>query len=572
MNADALLHWLLRTSIEASILILAVLGLRMMLGTRLSPAWRIGLWMLVGMKLILPAFIPAGFGLGGWFPRSASMANAYSPDLPSASSFATPAITPTAPIQVVASGLPTHSRSDISQASDIRLPPFVIRHFALAAWLMGSAAVLLMAFARQRRFDSVLRRRPRTTSPYLRALVASLVHKAGVKKPVSLVLMPAGTTPAMVGIRQPKLLLPEDWESRFDDRSLRHVVLHELLHVKQRDLFWNWAAIAVQALHWFNPLVWFVVSRFQADRELRCDAGALALLSPAERLDYGHTLLRIQETFFAPPAIAGLAPCVRNHPTLRQRILMITHPTTRQPVLQMLLVLTLSVLVCYSFTTARAQEKEVPPKVREGETIKKPGASDTSEKSDKKPAMKDGEREGGTKKPGMRDGEGGVKKPGTGEGDGTKKTGARDGEGGKPSAEREGGTKKTGMKDGEKPRTGERDGEKPRTGEGDGEKPRTGSRDGEGSIKVRKGEGDSASVKSSEVITMHVTASGDTVLINGEKQPLSGIRGHLSTFLPAHPGAKVIVSGDPDTPLKSLHQIVDAVRDNGNKNVGIKAE
>ena len=38
---------------------------------------------------------------------------------------------------------------------------------------------------------------------------------------------------------------------------------------------------------------------------------------------YGHTLLRIQETFFAPPAIAGLAPCVRNHPTLRQRILMI---------------------------------------------------------------------------------------------------------------------------------------------------------------------------------------------------------------------------------------------------------
>ncbi|MDP1586939.1 MAG: hypothetical protein Q8M07_04320, partial [Prosthecobacter sp.] len=112
MNADALLHWLLRTSIEASVLILAVLGLRMMLGTRLSPAWRIGLWMLVGMKLMLPAFIPAGFGLGGWFPRSASMANAYSPDLPSPSHPVTPTITPTAPIPEITSGLPTHSRSD----------------------------------------------------------------------------------------------------------------------------------------------------------------------------------------------------------------------------------------------------------------------------------------------------------------------------------------------------------------------------------------------------------------------------------------------------------------------------
>ena len=211
-------------------------------------------------------------------------------------------------------------------------------------------------------------------------------------------LMPAGTTPAVVGIRQPQILLPEDWQSRFDQRSLRHVLLHELLHVKQHDLLWNWAAIAVQALHWFNPLVWFVVSRFQSDRELRCDAGALDLLSPTERLDYGHTLLRIQETFSAPPAMAGLAPCVRNHPTLRQRITMITTPTTRQPLLQILLVLTLSVLVSYSFTTARAQEKEVPAKVREGETIKKPGASGDSETPVKKPATREGE--GGMKKTG----------------------------------------------------------------------------------------------------------------------------------------------------------------------------
>jgi beta-lactamase regulating signal transducer with metallopeptidase domain len=64
MTAETLLHWLQRTSLEASLLILAVLGLRLMLGTRLTPAWRIGLWLLVGAKLMLPAFIPAGFGLG----------------------------------------------------------------------------------------------------------------------------------------------------------------------------------------------------------------------------------------------------------------------------------------------------------------------------------------------------------------------------------------------------------------------------------------------------------------------------------------------------------------------------
>jgi len=553
MSTDALLHWLLRTSIEASVLILAVLGLRLMLGTRLSPAWRIGLWMLVGMKLMLPAFIPAGFGLGSWMQKENAPAIAQST--------VTPVVSEPSEYSV-----PSVGQSEAVAATSPTIPNFALQlpHFLLAAWLLGTFSVLAVAIVRQQRFQRFLRRRPRATSPYLRALIASLVHKAGVKKPVSIVLMPTGTTPAMVGIRQPKLLLPEDWESRFDERSLRHVVLHELLHVKQHDLIWNWAATAVQALHWFNPLVWFVVSRFQADRELRCDAGALALLSPTERLDYGHTLLRIQETFFAPPAIAGLAPCVRNHPTLRQRILMITHPTTRQPLLQMLLVLTLSVLVCYSFTTARAQEKVVPPKVREGSTTTQPSTRSTeSPKSEKKPAMKDGEREGG--------------KP------------SAESEGGKPSAERDGGSKKPGMRDGEgarkpgtgdgeKPRTGERDGEKPRIGERDGMK-KTGERDGEGrkpsaesGQQPRKGDGDRETTSSGEVITMHVPASGDTIVINGQERPLSGLRGYLKDFLPEHPGAKILVSGDADTPFKSLHQILDAVRDNGNKNVGIKAE
>jgi beta-lactamase regulating signal transducer with metallopeptidase domain len=555
MTTDALLHWLLRTSIEASVLILAVLGLRMMLGTRLSPAWRIGLWMLVGMKLMLPAFIPAGFGLGSWIRQESAEVSAV----------------------IQASSPP--EQTSILALSTVSLPDapverswsFSLQILLASVWLTGSAAVLLSAFFRQRRFDRFLLTRRTANDPYLRSILRSLSALAGVATP-TIRLMPAGTTPAIVGIRQPQILLPEDWQSRFDQRSLRHVLLHELLHVKQSDLLWNWAAIAVQALHWFNPLVWFVVSRFQSDRELRCDAGALDLLSPTERLDYGHTLLRIQETFSAPPAMAGLAPCVRNHPTLRQRILMITTPTTRQPWLHALLVLTLSVLVSYSFTTARAQEKEVPAKVREGETIKKPGATGESDAPVKKPATREGE--GGMKK--TREGEGGkpsaerdgMKKPGDRDGEGVKKPGARDGEGG---------VKKPGTGDGEKPRSGMRDGEKPRTGERDGLK-KTSERDGEGrpsaesGSKPRKGEGDSASVKSSEVITMHVTANGDTVLINGEKQPISGLRGHLSTFLPDHPGAKVIVSGDPDTPLKSLHEIVDAVRDNGNKNVGIKAE
>jgi bla regulator protein BlaR1 len=522
ITANALLHWLQRTSIEASFLILAVLGLRLMLGTRLSPAWRIGLWMLVGAKLLLPAFIPAGFGLGSLWndPRNINARSA-------------PLLVSQPSVNSASSVVETRHSSTASAAHP---SPFTLPHSILVIWLLGAVGVLATALLRQRRFHQQLSRLPLADAPHLSSLLAQLACQAQVPTP-QVLITPSGTTPALVGIRRPSILLPNDWQTRFDTRSLRHILLHELLHIRHRDLVWNWAATAVQALHWFNPLVGFVADRFQADRELRCDDGALALLAPSERLDYGHTLLRIQETFFAPPAIAGLAPCVRHHPALRQRILMIAQPTPRQPWLHALLVLTLSVLAGYSFTTARAAEQEVPPKIREGG---KPSA----------------ERDGPRKPSAERDGE--------------RKPGPRDGDGGH----------KPGMRDGDRPRNGPRDGEKPRTGprEGEGMK-KGGERDGEGrkpsaesGQKPRKGDVDRETTPSGEQIILKVINGGDTILIGDEKIPMNRLRGFLSTYLPDHPGARIEVTGDDDTPLKALHNTVDAVRDNGNKNVGIKAE
>ncbi len=528
MNADALLHWLQRTSLEASLLILAVLGLRVALGNRLSPGWRLGLWLLVGLKLLVPACIPAGWGLGmlGRGPDD-RMALVDRSDRGTAG----PALQAAVP--------------SLARAAAPAAPGSLsLRQGVLGVWLLGCLTVLGVALLRQRRFHRPLAARPLADDPQLLALLRRLAVQARVPTPRIRLTAP-GTPPALVGLRHPTLLLPCDWPDRFSERSLRHVLLHELLHIRHHDLFWNWLATAVQALHWFNPLVGFVVSRFQADRELRCDAGALAILAPGERLDYGRTLLRIQESFFAPPSLAGLAPCVRHHPTLRQRLLMITNPTRRQPLLQALLVLTLGVLAGYSFTTARAAEKEVPPKLREGAATQPSDRPDKSDSSDRATPKR---------------------------------------ESGNPSAEREGRNQpvprdgdrpRSGARDGDTPRTGPRDGDRPKTGPRDGDQPRTGERDsGKPSAETGRRPSPEADARRADgkVLALHVTAGGDTVVIGGEQVPVNRLRGFLSGFLPQHPGARVEVSGDGDIPLKALHNVVDAVRDNGNRNVGIKAE
>ncbi|MFZ2282069.1 MAG: biopolymer transporter ExbD, partial [Prosthecobacter sp.] len=175
----------------------------------------------------------------------------------------------------------------------------------------------------------------------------------------------------------------------------------------------------------------------------------------------------------------------------------------------------------------------------------------------------------GSKKTGMRDGEGGAKNPGTGDGEGgSKKTGMRDGEGGskKPgTGDGEAGSKKTGMRD------GEGGGKKPGTGDGESGSKKTGAREGEGGKKTGASDGDK-STSSSETLTLRVIKNGEAVMVGDEEVSMSRLRGHLSTFLPDHAGAKVVVTGDDNIPLSALHNTVDAVRDNGNKKVGIKVE
>ncbi len=568
MDSATLLHWLLRTSLEGRLLISVVLGWRWALGTQLPPAWRMALWATVALKLLLPAFIPAGFGLGALWAQPSEVTN---------------------PVAVVGAGTPTvvNSATETRATLDAIMgttPPIDWASVALLGWIAGAVAVLAWAIGRQWRFEESLRGRRLAKDPALLALVRRLSLECGLRRPVSVRLMPGGTTPAVTGIRWPSVLLPEDWGQRLDGDGLRHVLLHELHHVRRGDLIWNWVAVVLQALHWFNPFVWLALPRYHADAELRCDADAVARLSPSERLDYGHTLLSIQKGFFAPPAVAGLAPCVRHHPTLRQRIHMIAAPTHTRPLARYALMAAMGLMALGSFATIQAEEKELPPKERSREGQRSPSTapreserSTTPREGDRAtmPAEREGDRprtaERESDRPRTSEREGDRPRTTPREGDNPNRTGMRDGEGASRTEPRDGeGGPKTGERDGDRPRTGARDGDRPtREGMRDGDRPKTGEREGDRPRTSREGE---AAATRGAVITLHVVGDGDAVEIGREKVPSNRLRGFLRSYLPSRPDARVVITGDEDTPLKALHQTLDAVRDSGGRGLGVTIE
>ena len=105
--------------------------------------------------------------------------------------------------------------------------------------------------------------------------------------------------------------------------ELRFVFLHEFAHLKRRDVVLNRLTTALQVLHWFNPLVWLAFARMRADRELACDALALACAGESERQACGATILRLLEQFTRPVAVPGLVGILEDKHQLRRRIVAI---------------------------------------------------------------------------------------------------------------------------------------------------------------------------------------------------------------------------------------------------------
>ncbi|MEN3336577.1 MAG: hypothetical protein V7647_253, partial [Acidobacteriota bacterium] len=110
--------------------------------------------------------------------------------------------------------------------------------------------------------------------------------------------------PVTFGLRRPVVLLPASL-ARHPVEIQRAVVVHELWHVRRRDWAWVVAEEAVRSVLWFNPALWWLISRVQSCREEVVDE--LTVLVTNGRRSYLQALLAFAEaplTFPATPFAA----------------------------------------------------------------------------------------------------------------------------------------------------------------------------------------------------------------------------------------------------------------------------
>ena len=94
-------------------------------------------------------------------------------------------------------------------------------------------------------------------------------------------------SPFVLGVIKPKIYIPFNLE----DETLSHIVSHEKSHIKNIDHITKLVAFLLLAVHWFNPLVWVCFKLFTKDIELACDERVIKNYSLEKRKSYAEALL-----------------------------------------------------------------------------------------------------------------------------------------------------------------------------------------------------------------------------------------------------------------------------------------
>ncbi|MEM1059145.1 MAG: M56 family metallopeptidase [Verrucomicrobiota bacterium] len=274
------MSWLADATLRGTVVIGVIWLLEVLWRDALGPSVRAGLWLVAGVVLLLPLRLelPAAAATSELLPGWASALQSANPG----------------------------EADFVAGAATTSLPWLAI---LFAVWAAGAAVRLALIAVPVWRARAKWHRHRFCTDPALLEELEDARRRAGVWRPVGLVVDEDIPGPMVMGWLHARLLLPAWVATELNLEERRRVFRHELAHVRHHDLLVNWLEAACSVVHWFNPLVYLVARRGAAAREERADRAAIRW-GGDDPSAYGQTLcalLRRTRVRVPLPAAAGMA-------------------------------------------------------------------------------------------------------------------------------------------------------------------------------------------------------------------------------------------------------------------------
>nr|WP_288753762.1 M56 family metallopeptidase [uncultured Anaerostipes sp.] len=153
----------------------------------------------------------------------------------------------------------------------------------------------------------------KTCREWISKQALELMEKFEIHNSVSVECNPFVQTPMVYGIRNPKVLLPTE---EYTTDQLKIILLHELTHIKHKDIFWKLLCRMILLIYWFYPLKRQIFKAVNEWSEVYCDFSVIN--ETGSKKGYFKTIydIMIHQFQFQEYICAGIGEC-----NLERRIL-----------------------------------------------------------------------------------------------------------------------------------------------------------------------------------------------------------------------------------------------------------
>lgn len=270
--------------ITSTLLGIAAILIRKIFGNRVGIKPFIIMWAVVFIKFALPFELPSPLSVMNLFSEKAVTEAVYE------------APTELSESENIVENLTEKSQNDINAPQRITEAPkyeqvetesgFDLSEFAETVYFSITAMLLFCIVFAYIIFTVKFHRLPRLEDELCKKIIAEF----GIKRKIS-VHSGEIDTPAVFGVLCPVIILPENTAAEDNEKLIRHIMLHEICHIKHFDTLWNILTLMICAINWYNPIVWICRYMYLADTEKLCDMNVLKLIGDENRREYANSLL-----------------------------------------------------------------------------------------------------------------------------------------------------------------------------------------------------------------------------------------------------------------------------------------
>jgi len=325
MNLLNIFELILLSSLIGSVIVIMILITKGIFRNKLNFTFKYYIWLILIIKLIIPFGPQSPLNISGLYKNfyvqsttniiTQSTQNNYSKEIANADLGDSKLISEVHP----------SNNTVISNTSSISLKNKLnIEKVFCFIWMFGvtlSIGILVIGY---KKLKNIVRASIKKIDSKHREILNKCMKDMNIRTEVELLYSNKIASPSLCGLFKPKILIPINLAATICDEEFKYIIMHELTHLKGKDIAINWAITLLSMIYWFNPILLYGLHKMRQDCEISCDGQVISYLGEGKNIQYGNTIIKVLELGGKGNRIMGTTSMVLNRLEMKRRVIMIT--------------------------------------------------------------------------------------------------------------------------------------------------------------------------------------------------------------------------------------------------------